>query len=162
MTETLVFFSIGGNLGDRRANIEETQDFILFNIGDIIISSSIYETKAWGMKEDTPHFYNQILGVQTTLTLVQIKQEIKEIDEYYGRVRKKEGYENREMDVDVLFYKNEIYETPLIVPHQKIAERNFILIPLAEIVPDLLHPVFQKTIDQLVKECEDKGEVKKI
>jgi len=162
MTETLVFFSIGGNLGDRKANIEETQDFILFNIGDIMISSAIYETKAWGMPEETPLFYNQILGVQTSLTLMQIAQEIKEIDEYYGRVRKKEGYANREMDVDVLFYKNEIHETPLIVPHPKIQERNFILTPLAEIASDLMHPVLTKSIAQLMKECEDKGEVRKI
>jgi len=162
MTETLVFFSIGGNVGDRKANIEETQDFILFNIGDIVISSPIYETKAWGMSEDTPPFLNQILGVQTALTMDQIAQEIKEIDEYYGRVRKKEGYENREMDVDVLLYKQEISETPLMVPHPKLTERNFILTPLAEIAPDLMHPVFKKTMLELLKACEDKGTVKKI
>jgi 2-amino-4-hydroxy-6-hydroxymethyldihydropteridine diphosphokinase len=114
------------------------------------------------MSEDTPPFLNQILGVQTALTLDQIAQEIKEIDEYYGRVRKKEGYENREMDVDVLLYRQEISETPLTVPHPKLTERNFILTPLAEIAPDLMHPVFKKTMLELLKACEDKGTVKKI
>jgi 2-amino-4-hydroxy-6-hydroxymethyldihydropteridine diphosphokinase len=162
MTETLVFFSIGGNLGDRLALIEETRDFIDFNIGDIVLQSSIYETAAWGMTPETPSFYNQVLGVRTELTLAQIKQEIFEIDEYYGRVRKGNGYENREMDVDVLFYKNECHEEPLMVPHPKIQDRAFILIPLNEIAPDWIHPQLNQTIQSLCKACKDEGSIKKI
>jgi 2-amino-4-hydroxy-6-hydroxymethyldihydropteridine diphosphokinase len=162
MTETFVFFSIGGNLGDRLALIEETRDFIDFNIGDIVLSSSIYETSAWGMPEGTPTFYNQVLAVKTTKTLVQIKQEIDEIDEYYGRVRKGSGYENREMDVDVLFYKNEIHQEPLLVPHPKIQDRAFILTPLNEIAPDFIHPTLQLTIQHLAKACKDEGSIHRI
>lgn len=156
----LVFFSIGGNLGDRMALLEETFDFIDFNIGDVIIQSKVYETSAWGMPEGTPSFLNQILGVKTTLSLEQIAKEIEEIDEYYGRQRNGVGYQNREMDVDVLYYKNEIHQTPLCVPHSKIAERAFILIPLAEIAPDLINPSNGLTTSEMLKKCSDSAEVK--
>lgn len=162
MSETLVFFSIGGNLGDRLALIEETRDFIDFNIGDIVLSSSIYETAPWGMPEGTPPFFNQVLGVKTDKTLAQIKQEIDEIDEYYGRKRKATGYENREMDVDVLFYRNEIHQEPLMVPHPKIQDRAFILAPLNEIAPDFIHPILQVTVQHLTHTCKDEGGIQKI
>lgn len=158
----LVFFSIGGNLGDRMALIEETFDFIDFNIGDVIIKSKVYETSAWGMPEGTPPFLNQILGVKTSLSLEQIAKEIEEIDEYYGRQRNGDGYQNREMDVDVLYYKNEIHESPLVVPHSKLAERAFILIPLAEIAPELVNPSNGLTTSEMLKKCSDSAEVKAI
>jgi 2-amino-4-hydroxy-6-hydroxymethyldihydropteridine diphosphokinase len=160
MMEDLVFFSIGGNLGDRMALLEETCDFIDFNIGDIVMKSKVFETAAWGMDVDTPPFLNQILGVKTAMTLAQIEKEIQEIDEYYGRQRFGEGYHNREMDVDVLYYKNEVHESPLIVPHGKIAERAFILHPLAEIAPDLKHPTTGLTSMEMLKKCTDSSAVK--
>ena len=162
MSDSLVFFSIGGNLGERKSNLEEACDFLLFNIGDIVLQSSVYETAPWGMPEGTPSFLNQVLAVKTPLTLDKIKQEIEEIDEYYGRSRKGDVYQNREMDVDVLFYNDEIVEIPLQVPHPKLHERAFILKPLEEIAPDLIHPLLQKKISVLLKECSDTGLVKKI
>ena len=160
--EDLVFFSIGGNLGDRLALIEETFDFIDFNIGDVVVKSKIYETAAWGMNEGTPPFLNQILGVKTKLNLEQIKQEIAEIEEFYGRERTETGYQNREMDVDVLYFKNEIHETPLVVPHAKIMDRAFILHPLAEVAPDLIHPISGLTSMEMLKKCTDTTPVKAI
>jgi 2-amino-4-hydroxy-6-hydroxymethyldihydropteridine diphosphokinase len=162
MMDDLVFFSIGGNLGDRLALLEETYDFIDFNIGDVVLKSKIYETAAWGMADGTPPFLNQILAVKTPMTLAQIEKEIQEIDEYYGRQRNGESYQNREMDVDVLFYKNETHETPLVVPHSKIAERAFILQPLAEIAPDLKHPITGLTSTEMLKKCTDVATVKAI
>jgi 2-amino-4-hydroxy-6-hydroxymethyldihydropteridine diphosphokinase len=135
-------------------------DFIDFNIGDIVMKSKVFETAAWGMDVDTPPFLNQILGVKTAMTLAQIEKEIQEIDEYYGRQRFGEGYHNREMDVDVLYYKNEVHESPLIVPHGKIAERAFILHPLAEIAPDLKHPSTGLTSMEMLKKCTDSSAVK--
>jgi 2-amino-4-hydroxy-6-hydroxymethyldihydropteridine diphosphokinase len=162
MIESLVFFSIGGNLGDRLSLIEETTDFIDFNIGDIVIQSKIYETPAWGMEENTPSFYNKVLGVKTSLSVKDIQKEIEEIDAYYGRERSNDAYLNREMDVDLLLYKNEVHEEPLIVPHARMHERAFVLIPLAEIAPDLIHPHLQKTIQELVNALEEKPELKVI
>jgi 2-amino-4-hydroxy-6-hydroxymethyldihydropteridine diphosphokinase len=160
MMEDLVFFSIGGNLGDRLALIEETFDFIDFNIGDVVMKSKVYETAAWGMEEGTPPFLNQVLGVKTQLSLKQIEQEIAEIDEFYGRERSEKGYQNREMDVDVLYYKNEVHEDPLIVPHAKITDRAFILHPLAEIAPDLKHPILGLTSLEMLNKCTDTTPVK--
>ncbi len=160
MIESLVFFSIGGNLGDRLSLIEETTDFIDFNIGDIVIQSKIYETPAWGMDEGTPSFYNKVLGVKTNLSVKEIKKEIEEIDAYYGRERSKDVYLNREMDVDLLMYKNESHEEHLIVPHPRMHERAFVLIPLAEIAPDLIHPQLNKTIQELAHALEEKPELK--
>lgn len=159
MIDELVFFSIGGNMGDRLALIEETYDFIDFNIGDVILKSKIYETEAWGMPEGTPSFYNQILGVKTNLTPAQIAKEIQEIDEYYGRVRNTEGYSSREMDVDVIYYKNQIHQEPLIIPHPKMSERLFILKPLTEIAPDFIHPMLNFSNAELLKKCTDSSKV---
>jgi 2-amino-4-hydroxy-6-hydroxymethyldihydropteridine diphosphokinase len=155
MMDSLVFFSIGGNLGDRLALIEETTDFIDFNIGDVVLRSSIYETPGWEMPEDTPHFYNCVLGVKTDLSLIQIKREIEEIDEYHGRERNAENYVSREMDVDLLLYKGQIAEEPLIVPHSKMHLRSFVLTPLAEIASELEHPLLKKTIQELSLQLKD-------
>jgi 2-amino-4-hydroxy-6-hydroxymethyldihydropteridine diphosphokinase len=114
------------------------------------------------MNEGTPPFLNQILGVKTKLNLEQIKQEIAEIDEFYGRERTETGYQNREMDVDVLYFKNEIHETPLVVPHAKIMDRAFILHPLAEVAPDLIHPISGLTSMEMLKKCTDTTPVKAI
>lgn len=155
MMDSLVFFSIGGNLGDRLALIEETTDFIDFNIGDIVLKSSIYETPGWEMPEGTPSFYNCVLGVKTDLSLIQIKREIEEIDEYYGRERSEGAYLNREMDVDLLLYKGQIAEEPLVVPHDKLHLRSFVLVPLAEIAGELEHPVIKKNIQSILSELKD-------
>ncbi len=155
MMDSLVFFSIGGNLGDRMALIEETMDFIDFNIGDIILRSSIYETPGWEMSPETPHFYNCVLGVKTEMSLLQIKREIEEIDEYYGRERNPGSYIDREMDVDLLLYKGQIAEEPLIVPHAKMHLRSFVLTPLAEIAGELEHPSLKQSISEILSNLKD-------
>jgi len=157
-----VFFCIGGNLGDRKANLEETLDFLNFNIGDVIISSDIYETEPWEMS-DVPTFYNQVVVVETKMTNEQLISEIKEIEMYYGRVRNGLNYQSREMDVDVIFIDDEIIDSKeLQVPHPKMTHRRFVLEPLAQIAAEKLHPVSKKTVKQLLDECSDSHSVKKI
>jgi 2-amino-4-hydroxy-6-hydroxymethyldihydropteridine diphosphokinase len=146
-----VFLSIGGNLGDREANLEEALMFIGFNMGDIVLSSEVIETEAWGMPAETPPFLNQVVEISTQLTWQELMNEIAELEDYYGRVRKDTGYQNREMDVDVLSFNDEIIEEEqLQVPHPKMHLRDFVLVPLAATWPEWMHPVLKKTSVQLL------------
>jgi 2-amino-4-hydroxy-6-hydroxymethyldihydropteridine diphosphokinase len=153
---------IGGNLGDRLENLEETRDFIEFNIGDILQASSIYESPAWGM-EAAPDFLNQVVVVSTSLNHLQLLNEIKELEEFYGRTRVSGKYTSREMDVDILYLNDEVIEEEKItVPHPRLQERRFVLTPLAEILPEFIHPVLKKSSVELLKDCEDTATVKKV
>lgn len=157
-----VVLCIGGNLGDRMANLGETADFVLFNIGDIVQSSGIYESPGWGM-ENVPDFLNQVLVVETELDPAGLLAEIAELEEFYGRQRIKGKYASREMDVDILFFNDEIiHEENIDIPHPRMHERMFVLKPLSEILPEYIHPELKKTVEQLWKECTDTANVKRI
>lgn len=157
-----VYLCIGGNEGDREANLEETLDFLDFNFGDVMETSSVYESEAWGMENAEP-FLNQVVRIESELTAEEILQEIAELEEYYGRERKAGKYLPREMDVDILFYDTEIMETEkLQVPHPRLHLRRFVLEPLNEIAAEFVHPTLKKTVTELLKECEDKSQVKKL
>jgi 2-amino-4-hydroxy-6-hydroxymethyldihydropteridine diphosphokinase len=162
MSTNNVLLCIGGNLGDRLENLEETRDFIEFNMGDIVTVSGIYESPAWGM-EAAPDFLNQVIEIATSLNYLQLLAEIKEIEEFYGRKRTPGKYTSREMDVDILFFNDEIVETEkLTIPHPRLHERRFVLTPLAEILPDKIHSVLNKSIAELLKSCEDTSPVKRV
>jgi 2-amino-4-hydroxy-6-hydroxymethyldihydropteridine diphosphokinase len=153
---------IGGNLGEREANLEEAQDFIDFNIGDVTATSSIYESEPWGMT-NVPNFLNQVVQIQTELSNDELLTEIAELEEFFGRERSKEGYVSREMDIDVLFIGEEIIDTEsLRVPHPRLAERRFVLTPLAEIAPEFVHPEMKKSVQELLASCTDKGQVTRL
>jgi 2-amino-4-hydroxy-6-hydroxymethyldihydropteridine diphosphokinase len=159
MKKHRAYLCIGGNLGERLENLEETRDFVLFNMGDIIQESPIYQSSAWGM-EGAPDFLNQVLEIETELTPEQLLAEIEELEEFYGRERKDNQYLNREMDVDILFFGDEPIETEaLSVPHPRMHERKFVLQPLNDIAADLVHPVLKLKISELLAKCTDEGKV---
>jgi 2-amino-4-hydroxy-6-hydroxymethyldihydropteridine diphosphokinase len=151
----------GGNLGNREQNLVKASELINMNCGSIVKSSSLYETAAWG-KTDQPAYLNQALEVQTSLTARQLMRCILKLEKIMGRIRK-EKYGPRIIDIDILLFNNEKHNyTFLKLPHPEMQNRRFALLPLAEIAPDIIHPVFNKTITDLLNESEDKLEVKKI
>ncbi len=157
-----IYLCIGGNLGEREANLEEAGDFIDFNLGDVVATSGIYESEPWGMT-DVPSFLNQVVQIRSELSNEELMQEIQELEEFFGRERSAQGYVSREMDVDILFIDQEIIETDTLrVPHPRMAERRFVLTPMAEIAPELIHPELKKNIQELLASCADKGQVTRL
>ena len=152
-----VLLSIGGNEGERESNLEEARMFISFNMGNIVKVSEVVETEAWGMPEGTEPFLNQLVEIETPLTIEKLYIEIVELEEYYGRIRKEGVYLDREMDVDVIFFNDEIVsEGKIIVPHQRMHLREFILKPLAATWPEWIHPEMKMNASQLLAELNKK------
>jgi 2-amino-4-hydroxy-6-hydroxymethyldihydropteridine diphosphokinase len=156
-----VFLSLGTNLGSKLANLSTAITEIDENIGHINQQSGIYETEAWGFNcEDS--FLNQVVRVETSLEPLQLINHCLGIEKKMGRVRNKGGnYESRVIDIDILFYGEKIVsEENLQIPHPLLHKRRFILEPLNEIAPDLIHPLLGKPISKLLEECPDTGAVK--
>ncbi|MDZ4750228.1 MAG: 2-amino-4-hydroxy-6-hydroxymethyldihydropteridine diphosphokinase [Flavobacteriales bacterium] len=150
-----VFLCIGGNLGDREDNLEETRFFIEMNMGKIIGLSSVYESAGWQMGE-VPKFLNQVVRMETALGIDALLAEINELEDFYGKLKNTESYVSREMDVDILFYGALVVDTEkLQVPHHRMEQRRFVMAPLNELAPDFEHPISKKKVSQLFAECTD-------
>ena len=154
-----VFLITGGNLGDRRKNLELAEKLIGERIGLIEKSSKIYETEPWGNREQ-PSFYNQVHIVKTELSAGKVLEEILQIEEEMGRKRTVKNAA-RIIDIDIIFYNNDIVnEQNLQIPHPHIADRRFVLLPLSEVAPKFVHPFLKKTIDELLFITTDQLKVK--
>src|SRR6478735_2159255 len=154
------YLLIGGNLGNRTAYLQQATQLIRESCGNIVHSSAIYETAAWGLT-DQPSFYNQALAVETTLAPETLMQQLLEIEEQMGRQRTvKMG--PRIIDLDILLIDGLVISSRLLtLPHPALPLRRFALLPLAEIAPAVIHPVLQKSISQLLEECTDELDVQK-
>jgi len=156
-----VVLSLGGNVGEVKQVFELAIGLIQAKIGKLILSSSLYSTKAWGV-ENQPDFLNQVIILESTLSPFEVLDSCLEIELELGRVRKEKWHE-RVIDIDVLFFNSElINSTNLILPHPYIHERNFILFPLVEIMPNYVHPKLKGTLFELKNNCKDKLAVVKI
>lgn len=157
----VVFLSLGSNEGDKLHHLSSARELMGKRVGALEKSSSIYETEAWG-KTDQASFYNQVIRIQTSLSPQDCLKEILTIEQELGRIRI-EKWGSRIIDIDILFYDHRIVlESNLKIPHPLIEQRNFVLAPLAEIAPTLLHPVWNVTMETLLKNSKDHLEVKKI
>ena len=155
------FLLIGGNLGNRKLNLAKARSLIHQRCGNIIKSSSLYETAAWG-EIVQPGFLNQVLVIQTSLSATLLLRCMLNTEHKMGRVRRQKSGP-RTIDIDLLFFNDEIIKNPgLEVPHPRLHLRKFVLEPLNEIVPGYIHPVFKITISQLLSECQDKLPVQKL
>jgi len=157
----ITFLLLGTNLGDRKKNLATARKAIEVSVGTILKTSSIYQTAAWG-KTDQPDFLNQALEVQTALPAENVLAEILKIEHTMGRTRD-EHWGERIIDIDILLFEKEmISSTTLEIPHPKLANRRFALEPLAEIGGDMIHPVLQLTIREMLEQCPDVLEVRRI
>ncbi len=150
----------GGNLGNREQNLARARQLIIEQCGTIVAASSLYETAAWG-KADQPAFLNQALAVNTLLNAKQLIRRLLKIEKQLGRIRE-EKYGPRIIDIDILLFNNEKHNYHFLkIPHPEMQNRRFALLPLSRIAPEILHPVLNKTILQLLADCPDELSVRK-
>jgi 2-amino-4-hydroxy-6-hydroxymethyldihydropteridine diphosphokinase len=151
----------GGNEGDRYLNLQQARTNIEHICGRLIQASSLYETAPWG-NSNQADYLNQVLVVETIMNPYELLASILFIEEKGGRIRTVRNAP-RTIDIDILFYNQLVLDQPgLHIPHPRIADRRFVLEPLNEISPGFIHPVFGKSIWQLLQECKDELAVKKI
>jgi 2-amino-4-hydroxy-6-hydroxymethyldihydropteridine diphosphokinase len=151
---TTAYLLLGSNLGDRAALLREALAQLTGRAGQVVVRSAIYETTAWG-REDQPAFLNQAVALSTTLTAPELLEQCLATERRAGRERL-ERWGSRTLDVDILLFGQQLIELPgLTVPHPRLAERRFALVPLAEIAGALIHPESGLSITELLARCPD-------
>lgn len=155
MTFNTIYISLGTNLGQRESNLQAALKAFSPGI-QTLKQSPLYQTKPWGYA-DQPDFLNQVVKAQTKLSPLELLDYLKEIEERVGRTPTFR-YGPRIVDLDILFYDDLIFENErLIIPHPRLAERAFVLVPLSKIAPNLCHPVRKNTIQELLSQVDQSG-----
>jgi 2-amino-4-hydroxy-6-hydroxymethyldihydropteridine diphosphokinase len=160
--QRLTYLSLGSNQGRKLNNLQEAIYEIAESIGAIHKISSVYKTDSWGFKGDD--FYNICIAVSTYLPPEELLKNILNIETKLGRKREQNNkYTNRKIDIDILLFDDEIvFSKNIIIPHPRMLDRKFVLVPLAEIAGNTLHPIEKKTLNICLNNTIDTSEIHKI
>ena len=160
--QRLTYLSLGSNQGDKLKTLQKAINDIAENIGAIQKISSVYKTSSWGYEGED--FYNICISVSTYLQPEKLLKKLLGIENKYGRERKKtNGYSDRKIDIDILLFDNEIiFSKEVTIPHPRMLERNFVLVPLVEIAKNTLHPIEKKQLVSCLNNCSDASLIEKI
>ncbi|MEI7660783.1 MAG: 2-amino-4-hydroxy-6-hydroxymethyldihydropteridine diphosphokinase [Bacteroidota bacterium] len=162
-----VFILLGSNQGDRLDYITRAMAMISERAGQIVKKSALYETEPWGF-EDPTSFLNQVVEISTGLKPAELLDQLLTIEARLGRIRPFDscgcavpsGYAGRTIDLDILFFGQKLVFTEnLMIPHPRLHERRFSLVPMNEIAPGFTHPLLKKSISILLQECPDRAAV---
>jgi 2-amino-4-hydroxy-6-hydroxymethyldihydropteridine diphosphokinase len=155
------YLMLGSNVGDRMNYLHQSIDLLRHHaVGRITDLSAVYESEPWGF-DDPRWFLNRAVSVETNLAPSALLGSIRQIEHILGRIRTHNGYQARTIDIDILFYGNHIVNIPeLVIPHPHIAERMFVLQPMAELAPNMEHPALHRTMAYLRDHCTDTMQVK--
>lgn len=166
MSELAVLIT-GSNMGCREDNLAAARELLTREAGEVRAESGIYESEPWGeMGDGGGAFLNQVLVLETSLEPLELLDRTQEIERRLGRVAKGEGggkriYASRVIDIDILFYGDRVVGTDrLRIPHPLMTEREFVLVPLAEAVPDMRHPVNGRTAGEMLEELHGRAALK--
>jgi len=156
------YLSLGTNLGHKIDNLQYAIDEINNSVGHIRKISSVYKSKSWGFEGED--FYNICLEISSSLSPEKMLKSVLQIEQKLGRLRHaQKGYNNRIIDIDILLFDDEIiFYNDLKVPHPEMLKRKFVLVPLTEIAPNVIHPIVKKTILICLQNCADDGVIEKI
>jgi 2-amino-4-hydroxy-6-hydroxymethyldihydropteridine diphosphokinase len=160
-TTKTVYLSLGSNIGNRLAQLQRAIFMLGTQLGPVNKISSVYESKSWGFEGED--FLNICIALDTGATPETILDRLLEIESSMGRKRREEaGYVSRNIDIDILYYGQEVVENEdLVIPHPQMQERRFVLKPLSDIAPQFYHPQLQKDTRNLLQECKDRSKVTK-
>lgn len=157
-----VFLLLGGNLGNVAETFEQARQLVSLRVGDITAASSLYQSEPWGFSSHQL-FLNQVLELLTQLGPNELLQVLLEMESSMGRTREAGLMTSRAIDIDILFFNDQVVILPqLEIPHPRLHLRRFTLLPLAELAPEMTHPLFAKTVAQLLLECKDPLTVTKL
>ena len=154
-----IYLSLGSNLVQRALHLEEAKKQIQSRIGRLEKVSGYYESEPWGYSS-AYRFYNCCISLRTNMDPLPLLELLLDIEREMGRHRAGTGYSDRIIDIDLLLYANHKLDHPkLTLPHPSMGDRRFVLAPLAEIAPELIHPVTGLTITEMLRVCADQSEV---
>lgn len=157
----IAYISIGSNLGNRALNIQKSISALL-KFSNLIASASFYETASWGYHDDS-NYINTVIKIKTNLPPLSLLASLQNIETKMGRKKNSiVRYVSRIIDLDILFFDQLIINmNQLIIPHPKLYDRNFVLVPLTEIAPELICPKKNKKIMQLLLDSKDQSKIEK-